>query len=212
MTKVQWNGDAYLRRLRDAVDEGLYAAAQVMANQAVINLSGPSPSKPGDFPGVDTGHLRNSIAAVHPRDLGTPGRAAFGTAVMYGRYLELGAFITPKKSKYLAIPVDRAMAQRLRRLGGGVSVRSIPGLKYIPPGKNRKPGYGGRLVIANSVKVSVRGASRKSRTVAAGTTAFVLKDSVVLKPRPWLRRSAIMAKAAAATAFASTVKKKMGVK
>jgi hypothetical protein len=188
-TTVTFRIDQWQQAALPAINAGLTAAAMVCANKAVESF-GASPSPPGGPPGVDTGHLRRSIAFVSPEAANTPLKAHFGTAVAYGRHLEFGAFITPKKAKYLLVPVDRALAARLRRIGAGAGARAIPGLKYIPPGRGKR--HGGRLVLAKSVRVSVRGNGKKSRTVSAGKTAFVLKDSVRIQPRPWIMRAAII--------------------
>lgn len=45
---------------------------------------------PGAFPGVRTSTLRRSVNWASPEALGTPLHAAFGTAIVYGRYLEFG--------------------------------------------------------------------------------------------------------------------------
>jgi hypothetical protein len=103
-----------------AFNRGLTAAAAVAANKCVENfgtegggvvgsasligkksgkyrgrlkLEGAPefiPAPPGAFPGVRTSYLRNSIAFVSPEALATPLKAAYGTRVRYGRFLELG--------------------------------------------------------------------------------------------------------------------------
>lgn len=114
-----WSDDAWRRAAIPSLNAGLYAAATVMANRAVENMGtegggvigadlsplagGPRlyrhnirrkarymASPPGRFPGVRTSLLRNSILAVAPERLGTPLHAAFGTGVLYGRWLEFG--------------------------------------------------------------------------------------------------------------------------
>lgn len=91
MTKVDWHGDAFLRKLIPSFEKGLTAAAAQMDDQAVGNFGRDgSPSKPGGVPGIDTGHLRNSIRHASPTVMGTPLQAAFGTATKYGRFLEFG--------------------------------------------------------------------------------------------------------------------------
>lgn len=112
---IVWRGEEWMRAAQPAIDHGLTGAAQVFADTAVRQMqllgrkgaaskidlhtgkkagkiAGTSwiASKPGEFPGVRTSLLRNSIVAVSPAALGTPGRAAYGTATKYGRYLQLG--------------------------------------------------------------------------------------------------------------------------
>lgn len=116
MSRIQWRGDEWLQGSQPAIDHGLYGAAQVFADVAVRNqqligragagskidlLSGSKigrlrprrrwiASQPGQFPGVRTSLFRSSIVAASPAALGTPGRAAYGSAVGYGRYLQTG--------------------------------------------------------------------------------------------------------------------------
>lgn len=201
-TKSEWHGEEWMRQAIPSINKGLTAAAMVMADQATQLLSGPSPSAPGSPPGVDTGTLRNSITFASPESLGTNLRAAFGTAVHYGRHLEFGAIIRPKNSKWLTVPVDRGLAQTMARKGFTGSVRSIPGLKYIPPAKGAN--NGGRLVLESSVRVNVRGPKKKTRGVSAGKTVFVLKKQATIKAHPWIRRAA-ESSASAASAMASRV-------
>lgn len=185
-----------------AINAGLTAAAQVCADQAVQSF-GSSPSPPGSPPGVDTGFLRNSIAAVSPEALGTDLRAAFGTAVAYGRHLEFGAIITPKNVQYLPVPVNRGLAQAIRRrIGQGASLRGYPGLQFIP-----RRGGGGVLVMKNSLRY---GKNNKRLSAKGGDVAFVLKKQVRIAPRPWIRRAAAEARDAAANAarFVTTARLK----
>lgn len=119
---LTWRGGAWRAAMVPAINQGLFAAAVVMANQASRNMGtqgggvlgsgaridpktgerkGPLTrwyrgkprwisAPPGAFPGMRLGTLKRSIMAVHPSALGTPGHAAFGTALPYGRYLEFG--------------------------------------------------------------------------------------------------------------------------
>lgn len=192
--------------LQRAADAGALAAAIVCRDTAAELLNGPSPSAPGSSPGKDTGHLASSVAAVGPAQTGIPGKAAFGTNVPYGRHLEFGAFITPKHSKYLAVPVDRMLVSKLQGIKRSFlfsylqRTRNIPGLRYVPPRKGAN--NGGRLVLENRIRgINVRGPKKKTRTAQAGTTVFVLKRSVVLKPRPWILRAAWQAAPEARSKF-----------
>lgn len=202
--QITWRGDQWARAIVPAINRGLTAAAQVCADQAKSSM-GRSPSSPGSPPGVDTGMLRASIVAVSPEALGTPLRSAFGTALPYGRHLEFGAHVTPKRSKYLFVPVDRGLAQKLNRIGAG-GVRGMPGLKYIPPGRGRGGNYGGRFVLTQGTRVHVRGVRRQSRSVSPGTTVAILLKSVRILPRPWIRRAAMTAAPKARAAFVAVAK------
>lgn len=219
--RITWRVDDFKRAIQPAIDAGLYAAATAFAKGASELLNGPSPSSPGSPPGKDMGHLGRSITSVSPQKLGTPGRAAFGTSVHYGRHLEFGAIIRAKRTKYLAIPVDRALGQKLGRLkgstphlwsGSGSTIRAIPGLKYIPPIKGKRGGnYGGRLVLASSVKVFRRGLGKRGKNVTASaeTTAFVLKKTVTVQPRPWIKRTTVIYRYDAEMAFQKAASARM---
>lgn len=190
--KITWTADQWARAIVPAINAGLTAAAQVCADQAVQSF-GSSPSPPGSPPGVDTGLLRNSIAVASPEALGTPLKAAFGTAVQYGRHLEFGAVVRAKSTKYLPVPVNRGLAQAIRRrIGKGASLRGYPGLKFIP-----RKGGGGVLVLTDSVRYQK---NRGKFTARSGQVAFVLKEQVIIAPRPWIRRAAIAARSEAAAA------------
>jgi CO/xanthine dehydrogenase FAD-binding subunit len=151
-----WRGEEWKAAATYAVNRGLTEAAAVMADQAVRNMGtsgggirgsgrridqrgrriGPLKligrpqwisSLRGGYPGVRTSNLRNSIAFVAPEALGTPLRAAFGTMVFYGRYLEFGTSRMAARpwimrSATMATPVAMArFANRtrleMRRLG-----------------------------------------------------------------------------------------------
>lgn len=214
MTRVEWYGEEMMQKLIPSLNAGLTAAAAQMDNQAVVNFGRDgSPSTPGGVPGVDDGHLQKSIRHASPETMGTPLKAAFGTATSYGRYLEFGAHIRAKRTKYLAVPVNRQLAKTLLRkksggLSGGLfgtyyggSLRDVPGLKYIPPPMGRRGGdYGGRLVLAASVPVHIRGTG-KTRTSTAGETVFVLKKSVTVAARPWIWKAALESRTRANAAF-----------
>lgn len=215
--RITWRVEEWKRSMAPAIDVGLFAAADAFADGAKELLNGPSPSSPGSPPGHDTGHLSRSIQAASPQALGTPGRAAFGTAVEYGRHLEYGAIIRPKTKKYLAVPVNRRLFGALQRKantaagakGFTFSVRNIPGLKYIPPGRKSNPNYGGKLVLAKSVKTHVRGYKRSSKTEPVGTTAFILLKQVRVQPRPWILRTATIYRVDAERAFIDAASKRM---
>lgn len=137
MSRIQWKGEEWMQAVQPAIDHGLFAAASVFADVAVRNqqrlgrvgagvrinpatgdrrsrLKGKKrwiSSLPGEFPGVRTSLLRNSIIAVDPTRLGTPGRAAYGTAVKYGRFLQTGTSrMAARPWATLTIPLGQAQA------------------------------------------------------------------------------------------------------
>ena len=118
---MQWNS-AVLSRLERAVEDGLFAAAVVAASNAARNFgSEGNPGPRGGFPGVRTGNLRNSVLAIHPR-MYKPGVAAFGTRVMYGRYLEYGRHHRPwirRTARESTVAMRQAFHRGFRRSMGG---------------------------------------------------------------------------------------------
>jgi len=177
-------GDALTR----AVNDGLAAAANVAADEAVRSFgkNGEASSPPGSPPNWHSGKLGNSISYAHPDRLGTPLHAAFGTEVPYGKYLETGATVRPKRTKYLPVPINDAAKRMARQVGNqGVSLRT-KNLKVIIDKAKRQ---------ALLVEQTKTGKQRKNGAV------FVLKRSVTIKARPWIMRAAKSAPDAMLAAF-----------
>jgi len=82
-----WNGEAYTQDVKAALGEALIEGSVTLMNQMKSNISGPSPSKPGEFPGLDTGDLKSS---VNFNILKGELRSKIGTHKKYGRWLEYG--------------------------------------------------------------------------------------------------------------------------
>lgn len=88
-----------VKRIMPAIDEGVEAAAEIVADRAVRNIKarpsvpgqpvgrgGGMVSRPGETPTTQIGVLRNSIAYTDAQG----GVAFVGTGLKYGRWLELG--------------------------------------------------------------------------------------------------------------------------
>lgn len=114
---------------------------------------------------VRSGLLRTSISYARQGDYAV----IVGTNVPYGRIHEHGGDIVAKRTKYLAIPVD-PIAQ-------GRKPRTIPGLFFIPS----KLGGG---VLAMRPMFTSR---RRGNTGGAMVIMYVLKHSVWIPQRPYLR-------------------------
>jgi len=184
-----WNGEAWIDGLKQAANAGLGAAAMVCADTAVRNLSKNSPpSAPGDFPGHDLSLLRNSIAWATPDVLYTPLHAAFGTAVKYGRIHEFGGVITAK-GKALKVPIDRKLARQVERAGTKLTLIKRKG----------KPPL--LVLIKNEGRSARRGSGGNFAGGHQMTPVYVLKKSVRIPARPWIRRSSTMAQPRAQKAF-----------
>lgn len=166
MSEVDWNGDAFVARLRSAVDAGLTGAAMVGANAAASSIKGSAGmSIPGLPPASRTGNLRNSIVYVSPERLGISGKAAFGTNAPYGRIIELGGIVRAKRAKALPVPINEAARRMLRGLAGAslrtkqlVQVKRAgkPPLliEKTPTGRDKK--NGAVFVLVSSVTISAR--------------------------------------------------------
>jgi hypothetical protein len=115
---------------------------------------------------VRSGNLRAGIEVDPPHREGDAlvgGVGVTGSATRYATFLIKGGTITPKKGKYLAIPVGPALT------GAGVgrypSARDVPGLVFIP--KTR---------AGNAILAKVEGKGRNRHIVPY----FVLKTSVTI--------------------------------
>lgn len=145
---LEWRGEEWRSRLVVALNKGLANAAAVMADQAVKNMGtegggvrgsankvnpatgehGPRlrfkkkrwiSAPPGAFPGIRKRQLTNSITFASPEQLGTGLRAAFGTALKYGRYLEFGT------SKMAARPWIRRSATMAAPRAEAMFIRTV---------------------------------------------------------------------------------------
>lgn len=111
--RVEWNGEAFQKRVRAEMNRRLAASSMIVENHAKELLSvegtgggarrdaqgryikgssgprryGSNPSKPGEPPRKQYGHLRRSVTYALDR-LGMVSRV--GTNLKYGRWLELG--------------------------------------------------------------------------------------------------------------------------
>ena len=231
--KLKWSGEKFLVAAKAEASKALALSAEVVRNQMKVNLSGPSPSKPGGFPGADTGTLSRSIF----NEADGPLSRKIGTRVPHGRWMELGATITPKNTKYLPVPMNHAARRMLKTLnvanGAHVSLRT-KNLKLII----RKNSHAAKRVMSASGTASSLVGQRKGskrayhgrqrtlfsksssggklylvETTAGGkisksknAAAFVLKKKVVVAARPWCYRSAVQAGPQANATFAAHMK------
>jgi phage gpG-like protein len=161
--RLEWDAARLRRAITPALRAGVGAAAMSMADSTRRRFTkGPrfESSAPGQPPNIQRGYLRNSVVHVMKDGL----EASVGTNVPYGRVQEFGAIIRPKRRKYLTVPVS-IEAKRLSEKG--VSARDVKGL--VPIKRTGKPML---LAMSNGGKPDVW---------------YVLKKSVKLPPRPWLR-------------------------
>jgi HK97 gp10 family phage protein len=71
---------------RRAQQDGLGAGIGVLETYVKVSLRGPSPSSPGEPPGLDIGNLLGSVLV----DEVTPTQAILGVHAEYGEHLEFG--------------------------------------------------------------------------------------------------------------------------
>lgn len=178
-SQITWRGEQFIQRFRAACNTAATAGAAVAAREAATSFQrSAGPSKAGEYPRTDTGHLRRSITFVSPQVTGRRGVAAFGTNVKYGRTLEFGGTITAgKTAKNLTIPMNREAVLMRRR---HKSLRSVPGLRLVKIGHKKYLAQGDKFL-------------------------FVLKPSVFIAARPWAMRSALRAAPAIRKRIAQTL-------
>ena len=154
-------------RLAEVVRVSMVETGQVATAKAKLALASG-----GRGPDTRSGALRNSIR--HTVDKGPTGPEMSlsaggrfgGNDVRYARIHELGGTIRPKRAKSLAIPLPAA------RTGAGVSgrpgPRDFPDLQFMPSKNPRNVG-----ILATP----------------AGVPMFVLRRSVTIPARPYLKPS-----------------------
>lgn len=172
MSRLEWHGDAWLATVPPAIDRAVTDAALVAQRAMQVNLSGASPSRPGSYPGMDQGRLRQSIFAAGPAQTGKPMTAHVGSNLRRSRLLEFGGWVHAKAGKFLTIPLT-ADAKLLRRRVS--SLRQLPGMKVFRT-KAGKLFLGGMATGSPGVK-------RKYRAL------FKLVPRVFVAARPWAMRS-----------------------
>lgn len=168
---------AWLAMVKRAVDTGLTNAALAHKNAVNAHWSKSGrrrSSTPGSPPGVRRGWLKNHLA-IAP---GLNGRSSSGVTkgVPYARILELGGVIRAR-GKMLPVPLNDA-AKKLSETTG------IKGAGKLVPIRTK-----GGLVMLVARKQIRTGTYRKGgRTIIdKAYPAWVLRRSVTIKARPYLR-------------------------
>ncbi|WP_417459136.1 hypothetical protein [Kordiimonas sp.] len=87
IVKNRWYGPAVQRSLDRQISQRVYAAGRTFVEQLKANIGRPSPepSKPGEYPRLDTGDLYRSISGVMNRQGLT---YIAGTDVEYSQNIE----------------------------------------------------------------------------------------------------------------------------
>lgn len=210
---VKWNGDALLVRAREAKFLAVAAGAIVvqrkirsLLNQKASNRgNGGKPSAPGESPAKNTGSLARSIA-ISADGTATPdgktlgslsasdGSRIFtriGSVLKYARIHELGGIITAKKSKYLTIPVSK---KAKIAAGRGQTAREAFGdtISFVPRAN------GGLLI-------EQKGKGNRAKTIVH----YVLKKSITMPKRPYIRPGFAQSKEECAMKMMDTIKRVM---
>lgn len=186
-TTLQWNADEFERHLIEAAEIALTECAKLAANtaqDAMGRSTGGVSSSPGSPPNVQTNQLRASIKYVSPQNMGTRLMAYVGTAVPYGRYLEgpNAIIVRPKRVKKIPVPVNEAARKMLRRLGAYQSADQMG-----PPGSLRR--FRLKLIVNKASKQALLVEQTPGGKEKKNGAVFVLKSSVRIAPRPWLKVS-----------------------
>lgn len=177
---VEWHGDEFVRSvLRPAIRDGLAAAGATLNTEMRTNLNtNASPSAPMGFPGKDTGTAGRSIAHEVVSDT----TVRVGTNLKYLAALESGFRATGN----MTVPLSPE-AKRMRRRHA--SLRERNDLHFV---KTKRAAFLVRKV-----------GGRNART----EFLFMLTKSIVVQPRPWARRSMVMASDKIAEAFFTTTRR-----
>ena len=111
-TTLKWHGDKVEKKILKGVSKNLQHAAQFLARYARQRMGVARTSKPGDYPGKKTGHLRRNVTWQKVNDL----LMLWGTNVKYGKYLEEG---TSKMSgrPWMTMTNEQAQKQVERIIG-----------------------------------------------------------------------------------------------
>ncbi len=116
------DSDEIMQKIVSAFEHVIEEAAQEIAEELRENLSGPSPSKPGNPPGLDTGQLRESVVVTYaPATADAKVQVSVSTNTEYDNYLEKGTskmaprpFAGPLEAKWTPIIENRlALAAKI---------------------------------------------------------------------------------------------------
>lgn len=161
--------DKVNREIQARVDHAVMVAAAVYVERvrrAFTKTARGVPAPPGRPPSVQTGDLRRRLYTRHAG----PGVARAGSNLAYARVQELGGTIYGKNGK-LAIPIG-AKGRKLAKMAGG-NLRSL-NLKLV-------------VVRGTSMLFENKRGKSKGGKGQLGPPVFVLKASVSLPPRSYLR-------------------------
>lgn len=178
----------FRQRLASMVDRGMNAAGAVMVEylKNMYSQTGGPASRPGTPPAVQTGVLKRATQKT-PSVRGVV--YVHTSGIPYAGKLEYGGTIKPKNKQYLAVPLGRE-ARRIRTEAKDTLENSPRNLFVI------------RSKKGNLLLMERHGKRQKV------TPRFVLKRSVYIKARPFMRPALAnqRLRVAMRTAFAMRIK------
>ncbi len=179
--KMSVNKLQIMLKLQKQAKQAVAASAIALQDRIVTKLSqhasnigsGGIPSPAGSPPGQNTGALARSIQSVDVTTNPMKPTYRVGTNMVYAKIQEYGGRITPKKGKYLPVPIGLAGRRALRDSKG--DLRSLH-LKIF-----RAPN--GKLFLYRPGQITARN-KKGERT---DHLLFRLVKSVYLPARPYFR-------------------------
>jgi hypothetical protein len=182
---MQWNGPAFIARLRTAADEGLTEVGKHFAGMVKRKLGrghGGTRSAPGSPPNSQSGFLSQSVTSTKA----SGGVCYVMCGAMYAMALEFGAVIRPKNGKLLVIPISK-YARDLMRESGNSARAAIDRYKEANAGSWQmiRTKRGGLLLTRTTSKAQGRGKKRTS--VMSSEIDFLLTAKTTILPRPFIR-------------------------
>lgn len=200
---VDWRGEEFGRDFRRIAAEALDAAALAVVEKIKRSLrqrggppsTGPEPSPAGQPPGAVSGNLSRSIGYERSGDLSrTIGMSGVGGAHIYGALHEFGGTVT-SGGKLMPVPLNREARKLLARAA------NVGGLRVAAP----------ELIVFTSKRGNKILARPKGRGKHGGVEPlFVLKRSINVPARPFLRPGLINSRTEVMDAAERVIKRRMG--
>jgi phage gpG-like protein len=176
--KLEFDRAKIMTKVTEAARKAVYDAGLDLQsdirdrlNQKASNISnGGIPSSPGSAPANSSGTLMRSITTVDVTTDPLKPHSRVGTNVEYSRIQEYGGRIQAKKGKFLAVPVGIAGRRAAREANGNLRSLDLTLLRA----------RNGKLML-------VKWMGKKGGKGSHYLILFILKKSVYLPPRPYMR-------------------------
>lgn len=182
MNNIVWKKEAFMRRVKAATKVAVASVALDILEDAKKKLykshANGEPSAPGTPPGYGAGNLYRSMEAIDATTDPDHPKYRVGSNIIYARIQEYGGRISAKKGKFLAVPVGQEGRRAARDCGG--NIRSLS-LRIVRT-------KAGKLLLVKDLNKGQKATPFSNRAKGSQTIIlFVLKRSVVLPARPYLR-------------------------